>query len=190
MCQSDTTFNPLFVKEASLASLELLADDLTYFRSGYDSVFAEAFITNLKNEIPALVIEAKKDFDWNSVGNSKQYKTRSMKRAKRKNLNNEDIAADNWMNDPGEKASKIWEWWRVHVYEVENPRLLFMAQAVRIVVLTQLSSCAVERVFSQLNLICETCGDCMMEDMLQIRMFERCNGDLSKVFHDQRQIIY
>ena len=70
------------------------------------------------------------------------------------------------------------------MYEVENPRLLFFAQALRVVVLTQLSSCAVERVFSQLNLIREQCGDNMIEDMIQIRMFERCNGDLSVVFDD------
>ena len=49
---------------------------------------------------------------------------------------------------------------------------------------TQLSNCAVERVFSQLNLIRESCGDNMMEDMLQIRMFERCNGELSDLFDE------
>ena len=70
------------------------------------------------------------------------------------------------------------------MHEVENPHLLFFSQAVRIVVLTQLSSCAVERVFSQLNLICKSCGENMMEDILQVRMFERCNGDLSKLFDE------
>ena len=46
----------------------------------------------------------------------------------------------------------------------------------------QLSSCAVERVFSQLNLIIDTCGENMLEDMVEIRMFERNNGDLSFIF--------
>ena len=49
---------------------------------------------------------------------------------------------------------------------------------IRLIVLTQVSSCAIERVFSQLNLIREACGDNMLEDMLEIRMFERNNGDI------------
>ena len=75
------------------------------------------------------------------------------------------------------------EWWRKRIHETKNPKLKFFARAVRAVVLTQLSSCAVERVFSQLKLIRDACGDNMMEDMLEIRMFERCNGDLS-IFGD------
>ena len=49
-------------------------------------------------------------------------------------------------------------------------------------VLTQLSSCSVEQVFSQLKLICDACSDSLMEDMLEIRMFERCNGDLDDIY--------
>ena len=84
--------------------------------------------------------------------------------------------------NPGEKASRIWEWWRLRICESKNPNLTFFAKAIRVVVLTQLSSCAVERVFSQLKLIRDTCGDNMMEDMLEIRMFERCNGNLSELY--------
>ena len=68
------------------------------------------------------------------------------------------------------------------ICESKNPNLTFFAKAIRVVVLTQLSSCAVERVFSQLKLIRDTCGDNMMEDMLEIRMFERCNGNLSELY--------
>ena len=78
--------------------------------------------------------------------------------------------------DAGEKASRIWEWWRVRVYEIENSQLSFFAIAIRVVVLTQMSSCAIERVISQLKLIRDACRDNMMEDMLEIRMFEQCNG--------------
>ena len=46
--------------------------------------------------------------------------------------------------------------------------------------LTQVSSCAIERVFSQLKLIRDVCGDNMLEDMLEIRMFERNNGDIEE----------
>ena len=53
---------------------------------------------------------------------------------------------------------------RKRVYETENPKLKFFAKAVRLVVLTQLSSCAIERVFSLLKFIHDACGN-MMEDM-------------------------
>ena len=61
-----------------------------------------------------------------------------MKRAKRKRTdeNNEAAMTEDWKKDPGEKASKIWEWWRLRVYDIENPKLMFFAQAIRLVVLT------------------------------------------------------
>ena len=42
-----------------------------------------------------------------------------------------------------------------------------------------ISSYAVERIFSQLKLIEDSCGESMREDMLKIRIFERNNGDLA-----------
>ena len=48
----------------------------------------------------------------------------------------------------------------------------------------KVSSCAVEILSSQIKLICDTCGDNIMEYMVQIRMFEHCNGDLRVVFDD------
>ena len=48
--------------------------------------------------------------------------------------------------------------------------------------LTQLSICAVESVFSQLNLIRNSVGDNMLEDMTQIKILERFNGDLTILF--------
>jgi hypothetical protein len=42
-------------------------------------------------------------------------------------------------------------------------------------VLTQISSAAVERIFSQVKLICETTGDSPLEENLEVRLFERCN---------------
>ena len=40
----------------------------------------------------------------------------------------------------------------------------------------------VERIFSQLKLIRDTCSDSMLEDILEIRMFEMCNGDLNDLY--------
>ena len=56
--------------------------------------------------LPTLMDEAKKNFNWDAVGNAKQYQTRSMKRVKRRRLNNEHEIRK---KDPGERASKIWE---------------------------------------------------------------------------------
>ena len=61
----------------------------------------------------------------------------------------------------------------------ERHNLIFFTKAKNAVVSTQFSSRDAERVFSQLKLIEDQCGSNMMEDMLQIRMFERCNGDIS-----------
>ena len=47
----------------------------------------------------------------------------------------------------------------------------------------QVSSCDVERVFSQLKLNHDTCGDNMiMEDVTEGRMFARCNGNLDALW--------
>ena len=67
-------------------ALYLLADDLKYF--GFQA-FTTAFIGELKKEIPVVIDESNKDFDWNAIGNSKQLKTRPQKRAKRRKLNDE-----------------------------------------------------------------------------------------------------
>ena len=77
-------------------------------------------------------------------------------------LHSEPSSEIYWKKDPGEKASKIWEWQSVRVHESKNANLSFFEKVIRVVVLTQLSSCAVERVFSQLKLIRDACRDSMM----------------------------
>ena len=51
-----------------------------------------------------------------------------------------------------------------------------LAQTIRVIILTQLSSCAVKRVFSQLKLIQDTCGDHLLEDMCQIECLKCAMG--------------
>lgn len=58
------------------------------------------------------------------------------------------------------------------------------AVAIRLVVLSRLSSCSVERAFSRLQLINERYGDDLFEDMLEIRLFMRCNGDLQALYEN------
>jgi hypothetical protein len=47
--------------------------------------------------------------------------------------------------------------------------------AARLVVLVQESSASVEIVFSQVKLICETCGVSPLEETLATRLIERMN---------------
>ena len=81
-----------------------------------------------------------------------------------------------WKVDPGECACTIWEWWKPIVGTFP-----FHALALRLVVLAQLSSCFVERVFLRLKMRRDVCGDNMKEDMNEIRIFLQYNGDLSEI---------
>ena len=76
-------------------------------------------------------------------------------------------------NDPAEKARRNWYRWR----EVLYPTCQFPAfsVALRLVALVQPSSAFIERCFSQLKLIVETCGSKMLSDILLLRMLFRCN---------------
>ena len=53
---------------------------------------------------------------------------------------------------------------------------MFQFGLKRLIGTMQVSSCAVERVFPQLKLIRDQCGDNLYEDILEVRMFARCNG--------------
>ena len=90
-----------------------------------------------------------------------------------------------WKEDDGEYACRIWEWWQPRVKEFPC-----FALALRLVVLTQLSSCSVERVFSHLSLVIQDiCGDGMLEDALEMRLFLQCNGDLHELMSDIQKYV-
>ena len=55
------------------------------------------------------------------------------------------------------------------------------ALALRLVVLTQLSSCSVERVFSSKLENIRICGENLFDDMTEIRLFLQCNGDMREL---------
>ena len=54
--------------------------------------------------------------------------------------------------------------------------------ALRLIVLAQLSSCSVERVFSKLEKIRQVTGDNLKEDMCEVRLLLQCNGDLDEIY--------
>ncbi len=76
----------------------------------------------------------------------------------------------NWMDDPREKARRIWEWWPIH-----REKFVYFKTAVRLVVLVQVSSAPVERVFSRLRLIVETSQQNTLHDAILLRLFVAIN---------------
>ena len=89
-----------------------------------------------------------------------------------------------WKLDDGEYSCRIWKWWRTHIVKFR-----FLGLALRLVILCQLSSCSVERVFSRLKLIQELCGGGMLEDHLEMRLFLQCNGDLHELMSDIQKYV-
>jgi hypothetical protein len=167
-------FNPFFLKDNcnNIPLLNTFADSLCAFEFRQ---FTPEFIHCIKREIPKAVEMACAPFDWDSIGNTTLFKTRLQKRLKKRP--NHYV---NWMDDPGEKANRIWQYWRITF--LHSPRKFPSFQlALRLVVLSQLSSCAVERVFSRLKMVRETCKDSLLEDMLENRILLQCNGDISEI---------
>ena len=166
MAEAAQIFNPIFLATLSDADVEstlhFLADKLVAF--GYRH-FNPRFIKDLKNEMHDVVREAKRDHDLGRLKASDKYKTRLQRRIKRKK-----DTVDDFKKDPGEYAERIWQWW--------GPRKKMFPKhytAIRLVVLTQTSSCFVERVFSKLKLIRDAVGDNMLEDITEIRVLVQCN---------------
>ena len=87
-----------------------------------------------------------------------------------------------WKLDDGEYACRIWEWWRARANDFPCFTL-----ALRLVVLAQLSSCSVERVFSRLKFIQDVCSGGIYEDSLEMRLFIQCNGDVHEILNDIKQ---
>jgi hypothetical protein len=159
--------------------------------------FTDEFIANLKKEIPEAILQSRMDFDWDVLPQSDNY----IRRVNNQRLRMRQRAAfeeeghcddidtdstkpkgretsyDNWKDDPGERARRIWLWW-IPRFEVEKSKLFHFALALRIIVLQQVSSAGVERVFSQLNYIVRICGTSMIEETLEMRLMHRCNQGL------------
>ena len=78
------------------------------------------------------------------------------------------------MTQPAERGRRTWLWWRIRVYEVQE--FEYIPVALRLVALVPPSSCGIERVFSQLKLVLDSCGDNVLESYLESRLFERCSS--------------
>ena len=198
-------FDPFILKMTSIAALELIADELSYFESSPGtSLFTPQFIRLLKSEIPAAKEHAEKEFDWNSVPKSDNYRDRSHRRELKKEharvrmeyVDRGDVTAeyepyqqsdivgdrrepalsDNWKDDLGEYDMRIWEWWRPRWVGLKS--FTYFDEAIRKVVLFKLSSAIVERDFSQYVAVKNVCGNQLRKSMLQNRIMNRCNKSL------------
>jgi hypothetical protein len=161
----------LSAKDLSLIELCDKVKELTWLIE-HDKHFTPEFLETMKKEVDLYNLEANEVIDWDSIKSSKQYETRLQRCVIRRKF--DQGHEFDWKKDPGgERACRIWEWWKT----INESELPCFKLAVCIVAICQVSSCAVlKRVFSQLKLINDACSS-MFEDMLEVRMFSRTNGE-------------
>jgi len=159
--QTTPTRKGPYPKKARVEESE--SGDLQYVRNLATELLPLFGFADFKDAIKAVVDRATHfDFDWDGVEKSRLFQTRLQKR--RRGARNAADVDDDWKKDVGEKATRIWEWWRpVTTNEAEFP---CFSLALKIIGTLQVSSCAVERVFSLLQVIREVCGDKLYEDIL------------------------
>ena len=184
MAEAAQLFNPVWLAETIKDEADIinilypLADMLKSF--GYKRI-TDNLIKQLKKEMNDVVEEARNySHDLDNIKSSKPYQTRMQKRIVRAKLPEGTVL--DWKDDSGEYATRIWKWWkgRRHKFKVH-------ALVLRLIVLTQLSSCNVERVFSQLELIRQRCGEKMLDDLAELRIFLQCNGNLDDLYHEMKK---
>ena len=139
--------------------------------------FTPTFLKSLRKEQPAVVKEAKEDHDLERIPSSRQYRTRLERRIQHKGLDKD--AEYDWKLDAGEYAHRIWHWWKPM-----KDKYPFHGLAIRLIVLAQLSSCSVERVFSALERIRKVTGENIKSDMMEICLMLQCNGPLDELYND------
>ena len=106
---------------------------------------------------------------WNSIEGANKY---DLDLAAKAVNDSNTYGGKTWQDDQIETARRSWWWWRKNHLD---PKIFYFAMAARLVALVQVSSASVERVFSQVKLICETTGASPLEETLEVRLFERCN---------------
>ena len=74
-------FDPFYLKNVSISTLELLVDNLIYFE--YEE-FDEKFLQMMKSELRDAVQHTYKAFDWDAISSGKNYQQRSIKRNQRR----------------------------------------------------------------------------------------------------------
>ena len=130
----------------------------------------------LKKEMPKLVNEAKGDHELDRISSTRQYQTSTQKRINHHKLPKDTVL--DWNNYAGDYAQRIWKWWKPR-----KDKYNFHGVAICLIVLAQLSSCSVKRVFSKLEKIRKVTGKNLKEDMCEIRLILHVNGDLDELYN-------
>ena len=120
-----------------------------------------------RSELSLLLDHSRRPFDWSAVPGAADFDSAELRA---------DAGADvavAWTQNPGEKARRIWEWWRARL--VKNDVFTFFKLAIRLVVLVQASSAAVERANSRLKRIFDVLGENAPTDLIEYRLFRALN---------------
>ena len=175
ICEVVDMFNPEWLAENIYDETDIVLEmhthlaKLKYFR--YKKFDNQVLLNGMKAEMKKLVEAAKEDHDLDKIKPSRTYLTRLQERIKKKKRSAESF---DFRDDAGEYSQRIFAWWKPR-----RDDFPYFALALRLIVLAQLSSCSVERVFSKLEQIHHVCGENLYEDMTEVRLFLQCNGDLS-----------
>jgi hypothetical protein len=143
------------MKDKSIAEMEALVDALKEF--GINRLQREDFREGVKKELPQYLAIIHSGINWNTIDEEAMVYDQKV-----------DRTEDTWKSDESEVARRVWMFWinkRIHFN--------YMTVAVALTVLVQTSSAAVERVFSQLKLIIDACGQNTLADILELRLFRR-----------------
>jgi hypothetical protein len=134
--------------------------------------FPEFMKDFIKEFIPKIILRSKEPFDWDGMVQSRLYFSRLQRKRRKEVAQNygevdiETMAETDWRKDAGEKADRIWRWWRPIVATGPiSHNFPCYHLVLRLVALVQVSSCTVERVFSQLKYIRDCYGDNIYKDI-------------------------
>jgi hypothetical protein len=147
-------FNPLKMKGKTLAEMEALVDQLVAFSIG--RLQRWDFREYLKKELPRYLGIVNSGINWNTIDEEAIA------------YDKKEDNTDTWKSDESEVARRVWTFW-----VSKRSQFNYMTVAVALIILVQTSSAAVERVFSQLKLIIDACGQNSLSDLLELRLFRR-----------------
>ena len=160
-------FNPMEAMMMDHAAIKACIKDLKYFC--FDE-FREVngILDNAIAEIPLYMSYLKNTTDelLSSLPGAAEYNQKLQKDA----IKDPSKKGKTWKDDHIEVARRAWEWWRLH-----RDKFVYLSIAARLIVLVQVSSASVERVFSQLKLIIDAIGVSALKDNIECRLFERLN---------------
>jgi hypothetical protein len=152
---------------ARLMTITWMAQRVEECRSfGFPEFCRQKMLDGMKGELAVYFKQIQGVFDWDGVPGARKY-NKSLE-----NTNNKTDLKKIWQDDPKEVARRVWQWWVAN-----NGNFHYLSIAVRLIVLVQTSSASAERAFSQLGLILDGLGNCALDDVVELRLFERVNRE-------------